>query len=211
MATQYSGQRKRNPRKATQLPPTPVSSATAAHHPLGRAVSHRAGRQRSRRQYLPWRQGYSKLVHYAKTVGPVSEMPRTYTTADGFHLGPWVYTQQYAAATGVLASERAELLEKVNGWTWDRREEAGAHAAGVLRRFTPVLDRTSRVTLSDQIAEILRLYIIEGHYSRGERFPSEKELMKYFGTGNYAVKTAVRRLRDEGLLRFVQSRGVFVA
>lgn len=173
--------------------------------------SKRRQRTRHKRLWLPWEQAYLELLHYVELVGPAAKMPRGYVTNDGFRLGIWVYTQQYAYANEFLAAGRAELLEKAGGWTWDRREEAGAHAANALREFIPVLDRASSIPLYQQAADILRLHISRGHYRAGDRFPSEKELMKYFGVGQDTVKLAVHQLRDAGLVHFVRSRGVFVS
>lgn len=168
-------------------------------------------RVRHKRLWLPWEQAYIELLQYVQEVGPASSIPRDYVTNDGFRLGIWIYTQQYAFANEFLAAGRAEKLEKVSGWHWARREEAGTHAANVLREFIPALDRDSRIPLYQQAADILRLHILEGHYGPGDRFPSEKELVKYFNVGQDTVKMAVHQLRDDGLVCFVRSRGVFVS
>ena len=164
-----------------------------------------------RRLWLPWVEAYQELLFYVETIGPASKIPRDYVTNDGFRLGIWVYTQQYAKANQMLGPGRVELLEKVESWSWNRREEDGSNAATILRNFIPELDRSSNVPLYQQAAGILRHYISEGLYQPGDRFPSEKELMKYFGVGQDTVKMAVHQLRDQGLVRFVRSRGVFVS
>lgn len=175
------------------------------------APQTRRKRNPHRRLWLPWTEAYQELLHYVETIGPASKIPREYVTNDGFRLGVWVYTQQYAKANQMLAPGRVELLEQVASWTWDRREEAGSNAAAALRNFIPALDRSSKIPLYQQAAEILRHYISTGLYQPGDRFPSEKELVKYFDVGQDTVKMAVHQLRDQGLVRFIRSRGVFVS
>lgn len=155
-----------------------------------------------KRLWLRWEHAYLELQHYVEVVGPVSSMSRDYATNDGFRLGAWVYTQQYAYANDFLSRGRAELLEKVHGWTWERREDSPARAASVLRQFAVPVDKTIGTPLYQQAANALRELIVAGHFVAGERFPSEKELVKHLGVGQDTIKMAVHRLRDEGACAF---------
>ena len=61
--------------------------------------------------------------------------------------------------------------------------------------------------LSDKIAATLRGELADGRYGPGRDFPSVDALRQRFGAGEYAVRHALRRLRDEGLLIHRQGTG----
>lgn len=61
--------------------------------------------------------------------------------------------------------------------------------------------------LSEKIAETLRRELADGRYGPGRAFPSVAALRKRFGAGEYAVRHALRRLRDEGLVVHRQKTG----
>lgn len=61
--------------------------------------------------------------------------------------------------------------------------------------------------LSDKIAATLRQELADGRYGPGRDFPSVDALRQRFGAGEYAVRHALRRLREEGLLIHRQGTG----
>ena len=65
--------------------------------------------------------------------------------------------------------------------------------------------------LSDKIAETLRRELADGLWRAGARLPALGVLQKRFGAGEYAVRRALRRLRDEGLLVLRQNTGAVVS
>ncbi|MGE0215927.1 Helicase associated domain protein [Mycolicibacterium sp.] len=65
-----------------------------------------------------WEFWFGKIQEFASEHGHARVGSR-YVTADGFRLGAWVANQRSHYAKGTLKAERAELLETVDGWTWD--------------------------------------------------------------------------------------------
>ena len=61
--------------------------------------------------------------------------------------------------------------------------------------------------LSDKIAETLRGELAEGRYGPGRDFPSVDALRQRFGAGEYAIRHALQRLREEGLVIHRQRTG----
>ena len=61
--------------------------------------------------------------------------------------------------------------------------------------------------LSEKIAETLRRELMDGRYGPGRAFPSVDALRQRFGAGEYAVRHALRRLREEGLVIHRQRTG----
>ena len=61
-----------------------------------------------------------------------------------------------------------------------------------------------------QIAEALRRGIRDGVYAPGERLPSVAELKTRFGVATGTVQSALRTLREEGLITSWQGRGSYV-
>jgi len=68
-----------------------------------------------------------------------------------------------------------------------------------------------RVPLVDAVAERLRLMIVEGGFSSGDRLPSELELMKKWQVSRPVLREAVNRLAAVGLLTVRHGSGTFVA
>lgn len=61
-----------------------------------------------------------------------------------------------------------------------------------------------------QLREIVRNKIEEGEYPPGSAIPSENDLAGIYGISRITVRSAVDALVNEGLLRRVQGKGVFV-
>jgi len=61
-----------------------------------------------------------------------------------------------------------------------------------------------------QLADELRTAIAEGELTAGERLPSTRDLAETYGIATMTVQSAVRVLRDEGLVVAHQGRGTFV-
>ena len=61
--------------------------------------------------------------------------------------------------------------------------------------------------LSDKITETLRRELADGRYGTGRAFPSVDALRQRFGAGEYAVRHALQRLREEGLVIHRQRTG----
>jgi GntR family transcriptional regulator len=61
-----------------------------------------------------------------------------------------------------------------------------------------------------QLREIIRNKIEDGEYTPGTAIPSENELSETYGINRITVRNAINALVNEGLLRSVQGKGVFV-
>ena len=61
--------------------------------------------------------------------------------------------------------------------------------------------------MSDEIAEVLRGELQGGRYRAGDVLPSVDSLRKRFGAGEFAVRHALQRLRDERLVALKQGIG----
>lgn len=70
--------------------------------------------------------------------------------------------------------------------------------------------RTDSRPASQQIASHLRAAILTRKYVPGERLPSQYELAERYDVARETVKTALRILRDEGLIVIRQGSGAYV-
>ena len=61
---------------------------------------------------------------------------------------------------------------------------------------------------SDEIADALRGELESGCYRAGKALPSVAELRERFGTGTFAIRAAVRQLRDEGFVELRPRIGI---
>lgn len=66
------------------------------------------------------------------------------------------------------------------------------------------------VKLADQVAAKLQQLIGSGEYTKGDKIPTEPELMERFGVGRSTVRESVRILANAGLLSVQQGKGTFV-
>lgn len=64
--------------------------------------------------------------------------------------------------------------------------------------------------ISDEIAEVLRKELNGCRYRIGETLPSVDALRKRFAAGEYAVRRAIRKLHDEGLVSVTKHVGAVV-
>lgn len=87
---------------------------------------------------------------------------------------------------------------KVSG---SRRSPAPAGS----RLIVPI--RKTRV--ADEIANRIRILILDGTFKRGEPLPSERELAQRFGVSRGSVRDAFRRLEMIGLLETRHGQGTF--
>lgn len=62
-----------------------------------------------------------------------------------------------------------------------------------------------------QVADDLRAGILKGRFPPGSQLPSYGALMKRYGVSITVVRSAVRELRTESLVRTHQGKGVFVS
>ncbi|MFI9720877.1 GntR family transcriptional regulator [Streptomyces sp. NPDC052396] len=62
-----------------------------------------------------------------------------------------------------------------------------------------------------QAADAIRREIQTGRLKPGQQLPSHRELQERFNIANMTARSALRVLRDEGLIYTVQGRGSYVA
>jgi GntR family transcriptional regulator len=62
-----------------------------------------------------------------------------------------------------------------------------------------------------QVADDLRAGILNGRFTQGSQLPSYGVLMKRYGVSITVVRSAIRELRTESLVRTHQGKGVFVS
>ncbi len=73
-----------------------------------------------------------------------------------------------------------------------------------------MLERQAPVPLYYQIELQVREDIESGKYRPGERLPTEKVLQELYGVSRVTIRTALRRLEEEGLIATQRGRGTFV-
>jgi GntR family transcriptional regulator len=72
------------------------------------------------------------------------------------------------------------------------------------------LDPSDARPVYRQVADHLRQAITSGAYAPGEKLPSGRDLAREYGIASMTVSSALKVLRDEGLIGSMQGRGVYV-
>lgn len=72
------------------------------------------------------------------------------------------------------------------------------------------MDLLERQTLSELIAEQIKLWIVENRLKAGDRLPTELELARHFGVSRVSVREATKALSFLGILRAAPRRGLTV-
>jgi GntR family transcriptional regulator len=72
------------------------------------------------------------------------------------------------------------------------------------------IDHDSGELVYLQLANILRAQIRSGELARDRPVPSERTLTQQYGVSDGTVKRAMQVLRDEGLVRTVRGKGIYV-
>lgn len=72
------------------------------------------------------------------------------------------------------------------------------------------IDQASDRAVFRQIADHLREAIQTGRLAKGEKLPSEAQLMEHYGVARMTVRQAIQELKTEGLAESQHGRGVFV-
>jgi DNA-binding GntR family transcriptional regulator len=72
------------------------------------------------------------------------------------------------------------------------------------------LDPSDARPVYRQVADHLRQAITSGAYSPGEKLPSGRDLAREYGIAPMTVSTALKVLKDEGMIGSLQGRGVYV-
>jgi GntR family transcriptional regulator len=93
-----------------------------------------------------------------------------------------------------------------------RRPRHVVHEASITSTIRPV-NRSAggSVRLTDRVAAEIRRAIADGEARPGERLPPARDLAAELGVNRNTVLSALRALRDEGLVDFRRGRGVTVA
>ena len=73
------------------------------------------------------------------------------------------------------------------------------------------IDHDAGEPVWSQLAAILRGQIERGDIPPGKLLPSTRMLMQTYGVADGTVKRAVNKLREEGLVKSVPGRGVYVS
>ena len=72
------------------------------------------------------------------------------------------------------------------------------------------LSKIDRRTLSDAVFDQLSREIVDGHMEPGALLPSERELVQVLGVNRGAVREALKRLAQRGLVQIQQGGGTRV-
>ncbi len=67
-----------------------------------------------------------------------------------------------------------------------------------------------RYLKQDQVYRHLLAMITQGRYQNGEKLPSGLELSRLFNVSHITVRRCLAKLEEEGLLRQIQGRGIFI-
>lgn len=75
----------------------------------------------------------------------------------------------------------------------------------------PILNRSSRFTLQEQLVNILKEKIALQEYPAGEMLPSVRALAEIYSVSRETAKLAIGLLQKQGLVKIMPSRGAYVA
>ena len=64
-------------------------------------------------------------------------------------------------------------------------------------------------SLAEEVSSLIREQINDGKLTKGEKLPTEPELMKLFGVGRSTIREAIKMLVNMGYLSVQQGRGTF--
>lgn len=73
--------------------------------------------------------------------------------------------------------------------------------------FRPVLKQS----LSDRLAQRIRVSIQKGDYAEGDRLPAIMEMARRFGVGHPTVREALKKLQTMGVVEIRHGSGVYVS
>ena len=79
-----------------------------------------------------------------------------------------------------------------------------------MKRIPFALDRAQRGTLAEQMADGLRRAIKSGVYRKGDRLPTVRDLVAYFGVSSRVPVAAFKILSEDGLVEAIPNRGCVV-
>jgi hypothetical protein len=65
-----------------------------------------------------WSKGFELLREHVRHIGN-AQVHLSYRTKSGYNLGFWIDSQREAYKKGKLTAEQQEVLEKLQGWTWE--------------------------------------------------------------------------------------------
>jgi DNA-binding GntR family transcriptional regulator len=73
------------------------------------------------------------------------------------------------------------------------------------------LDPASPDLLFEQLAELIRSQIASGELAPRRKLPTQEDLADHYKVSRGTVLRATKNLTDEGVIRFVPGKGLFVA
>ena len=68
-----------------------------------------------------------------------------------------------------------------------------------------------RESLSEQVAEKIQQFIIQGHLRPGDRLPPERELGEQLGVSRTVIREATKQLQERGLVKVLTGSGTYVS
>lgn len=68
-----------------------------------------------------------------------------------------------------------------------------------------------RESLSEQVAEKIQQFIIQGQLRPGDRLPPERELGEQLGVSRTVIREATKQLQERGLVKVLTGSGTFVS
>ncbi len=68
-----------------------------------------------------------------------------------------------------------------------------------------------RESLSEQVAEKIQQFIIQGQLRPGDRLPPERELGEQLGVSRTVIREATKQLQERGLLKVLTGSGTYVS